>query len=672
MKCRFVICIPVFDNPGTIVDVIEACLLETPHPVFVIDDGSQISVESLFKARCGPGEKRVSFYRDDQNQGKGQALQRGFVEAVRCGFTHLIAIDGDGQHVPAEIVKLERAAIESPWALIVGDRDMKSQNVPASSVFGKKFSNFWVRYQTDVGVGDSQSGFRIYPLYLLQNMKFYCKKYDFEIEVLIRLIWSGVAVRNVKISVHYFPPGIRVSHFDKWKDNLRISILNTLLTIGAMLREQTSPFKSSLALGLGVFVGTLPIYGLHTGIVGFLALIFRLNFVYIWVGTNISIPPLVPFLVYGSHVIGSNILLESSLPTNLLPISWIFGSIVLGVLLGVLFGMTLFVVKRSRLKSGKNKGIDELKSKSKNRNTWSGENANRPGILFVEMLLRLFGQRWAYASLYFIVFYYFIASRSTRVSLEQYWKITHPSLGFWKRQLKIYQQILIFAKTLVDRGIQRAQRDSDPPYFSYELDDSAKEVFRAFSSNPRGIVAVTSHIGGWEIATSFLARIPTEKKMLVVMHGIPGQYAHQSLESSTSKTQPIFFNLNENTLLKVKDFLREKHIVGMMGDRPVTKSYELQLFFGKLAAFDTTPFRLALACESDICFVFALKKGNRKYKILANQFSPSDSLNREILLASALNEYIRQLEKVVLSDPTQWFNFFPFWKASPHSQTSAS
>ncbi|MBK7962164.1 MAG: glycosyltransferase family 2 protein [Bdellovibrionales bacterium] len=191
-----VICIPVFDNPGTIVDVIEACLLETPHPIFVIDDGSQISVESLFKARCGPGEKRVSFYRDDQNQGKGQALQRGFVEAVRCGFTHLIAIDGDGQHVPAEIVKLERAAIESPWALIVGDRDMKSQNVPGSSVFGKKFSNFWVRYQTDVGVGDSQSGFRIYPLYLLQNMKFYCKKYDFEIEVLIRLIWSGVEVRK--------------------------------------------------------------------------------------------------------------------------------------------------------------------------------------------------------------------------------------------------------------------------------------------------------------------------------------------------------------------------------------------------------------------------------------------------------------------------------------------
>ncbi|UYL09599.1 DUF2062 domain-containing protein [Bdellovibrio sp. SKB1291214] len=647
MVCRFVIGIPVYNNPNTVVGVIERCLAESTYPILVIDDGSDIAVERLFKDKHPDSHPRVSFVRHERNEGKGVALQTGFKESLRRGFSHFIAIDADDQHDPKDMPAMVQAALQSPWALIVGDRDMQVEHVPGSSTFGKKFSNFWVRYQTDVGVADSQSGYRIYPLFFLQNMKFFCTKYDFEIEVLTRLIWRNVEIKNVRISVKYFPPEKRVSHFHKIKDNIRIGILNTVLTIAAMMREQTSPFKSSLAFAVGVFVGVTPLYGLHTPIAGLFSFIFRLNFVYMWIGTNISIPPFIPFLVLGSKKIGESILGHHENTALGFFTEWGLGSVVLGLGLGIIAFIAMYMLKTVGRKKADAKG-------------WSGKNKNATGIMIMRLMLKALGLRFAYFFLNFVVFYYYLFARKTRLYFNEYWKVVRPDFNWFQRQRKIYAQLMVFAQTLVDRAVQRESKEL---VFGYELDDSVQSFVQNVEKSPKGLVAVASHVGGWELAMTFFAGLPSEKKMLAVMHGIPGQYAHQS--SQSSKAEVVFFNLSENTILKIKDHLNEGHFVGMMGDRPVSRSLDLRLFFGKLAAFDTTPMRVALASQAEIYFVFAFKTKDMKYKVFTFKADSVSHLPREEQVGNLLTQYVARLEEVINQYPEQWFNFFNFFSDAP-------
>ena len=106
------------------------------------------------------------------------------------------------------------------------------------------------KYETDAKVTDSQCGLRSYPLFFLQNMKFYSKKYDFEVEILIRLIWAGVHVKNIKIGATYVAPSDKTSHKHKINDRLRLMLLNLSLITVSLLTERTSPAKSAKARGL--------------------------------------------------------------------------------------------------------------------------------------------------------------------------------------------------------------------------------------------------------------------------------------------------------------------------------------------------------------------------------------------------------------------------------------
>ena len=80
---------------------------------------------------------------------------------------------------------------------------------------------------------DIQSGYRCYPVDLLQVLKVWSRRYAFEVEVVVRALWAGFDVREVPIAVSYTKE--RISHFDKFKDNLRLTVLNTYLTVRSMI-----------------------------------------------------------------------------------------------------------------------------------------------------------------------------------------------------------------------------------------------------------------------------------------------------------------------------------------------------------------------------------------------------------------------------------------------------
>lgn len=228
MSSRYCVIIPTYNNSGTIADVVERTLKVCPD-VIVVNDGCTDNTTAVL---CG---QDVTVLSHERNLGKGEALKTGLRYAGSKGYTHAITLDADGQHFPEDIPALLEVSAEYPDRLIVGCRNLTSENMPRQNTFANRFSNFWFRLQTAQKLDDTQSGFRIYPLDSLYGMGLVTSRYEAELELLVFAAWHGVTVQGVPVRVWYAPKGERVSHFRPFWDFFRISVLNTILCFGALL-----------------------------------------------------------------------------------------------------------------------------------------------------------------------------------------------------------------------------------------------------------------------------------------------------------------------------------------------------------------------------------------------------------------------------------------------------
>lgn len=215
--------IPVYNNKKTVADVVKS-VLHCFETVIVVDDGSDIEVRTLIQ------NGSIILLRHENNMGKGKGLITGFKEAERRGFKQVVTIDADGQHDIQDILPHIRDIRGHNNTLFIGDRNMDTDNVPLVSKFGKKNSNFWIFLETFCKIGDSQCGYRVYPV-SLASQSYLTDGFDFETEVIVKHIWNRGEVVDFPVKVVYFPESERVSHFDKKRDNIKISWLHAKLMV---------------------------------------------------------------------------------------------------------------------------------------------------------------------------------------------------------------------------------------------------------------------------------------------------------------------------------------------------------------------------------------------------------------------------------------------------------
>ncbi len=231
-----VVIIPTYNNPKTIKQV-ALDVVEHGYETIIVDDGSDTEIELLFK----PEEKKfIHFVKHVHNKGKGAAITSGLQKAKELGYQFAGSIDGDGQHLASEMQKL-LSAYEGK-EIMIGARNFDLEHVPKGSKFGRWFSNFWACWDTGYTITDSLSGYRIYPVSIL-DLDIKTNRFDWEMEVLVRHADAGGAIKEVIIECYYPSPEERVSHFKKFDDTMAIvwvhvpslwkkwthAILNTLL-----------------------------------------------------------------------------------------------------------------------------------------------------------------------------------------------------------------------------------------------------------------------------------------------------------------------------------------------------------------------------------------------------------------------------------------------------------
>jgi glycosyltransferase involved in cell wall biosynthesis len=376
-RLKVCILVPTFNNAGTL-----AALLMDLQPfgayIIVVNDGSTDDTEDILSRF--PGIHSVSY---SPNRGKGYAIRQGFHTAVDHGFENTITIDSDGQHFAKDLPAFLTALDNNPGSLIIGARNMDQASVPEKSSFGHRFSNFWFRVETGIGLPDTQSGFRLYPVKRLQSMTFVTSRFEFEIEVIVRAAWKSIPVISVPVSVYYAPPEERVSHFRPFTDFTRISILNTFLVlisfiyikprdllrrlflkkkwkevfVDELFDPAQSNLRKSVSVGFGIFMGIMPIWGFQLVVAIFVAVLLRLNKGLVILFANISIPPLIPLIIYASYRFGAFWTPGSAHPVTLtksMSLSairynfkqYLLGSISLSVTAGLTAGLISFILLR--------------------------------------------------------------------------------------------------------------------------------------------------------------------------------------------------------------------------------------------------------------------------------------------------------------------------------------
>lgn len=223
-KMKFVAIIPCYNHADTLADVLSG--LPEGLEAIVVDDGSRTPVRIPAAAPYAP---RTHLFRLERNSGKAAALRAGFALARKLGATHALTLDADGQHPLEYVEKLVDLSRANPEKIAVAARDFDSPAVPRPRAFMNRFSNFWFRAETGKTLGDTQCGFRCYPLDLLSKLDLRLDGFVFEVELLVKAAWAGADFCELKIPAIYSAQTLEKSHYRPIVDTLRFTLMNTRL-----------------------------------------------------------------------------------------------------------------------------------------------------------------------------------------------------------------------------------------------------------------------------------------------------------------------------------------------------------------------------------------------------------------------------------------------------------
>jgi glycosyltransferase involved in cell wall biosynthesis len=188
--------IPAFNEAGSISRVVRG-LQQTLSRVVVVDDGS--TDRTAEQAR----EAGANVIELGTNRGKGYAIRAGLDYLLKEGFTHVLLLDGDMQHLPEEASRLLEAATRTGADLVVGERQFSKQGMPPSRYYANRMGSAVLSWFVGEDLTDTQCGFRVFRTDALQSLRLTACGYDIETEMLIKVRRQRGTVTSVPVTAVY-------------------------------------------------------------------------------------------------------------------------------------------------------------------------------------------------------------------------------------------------------------------------------------------------------------------------------------------------------------------------------------------------------------------------------------------------------------------------------------
>lgn len=230
--------IPTFNTGPKLMETVRNALQHWA-PVWVVVDGSTDGSDKALESLLPEYGNALRILRLPENAGKGAAVFFGIEKALEEGYTHVLSMDADGQHACDCIASFMEVSRKNPQSVVLGLPQF-DDSAPLIRLRGRRIANWWARFVSQSDIGDCLFGFRVYParsLYEVMRRTRWARRFDFDPEVAVRLVWRGNPPLNVPAPCWYLTKAEGgISHFNYYRDNVLLTWMFTRLLFGAILR----------------------------------------------------------------------------------------------------------------------------------------------------------------------------------------------------------------------------------------------------------------------------------------------------------------------------------------------------------------------------------------------------------------------------------------------------
>ena len=232
---------PMYNDEETIGTVVTQEMDYVDH-VICVDDGSSDSSARIAEA-CG-----AIVHRHRVNRGYGGALKSLFAKARELDADCLVILDSDGQHDTSDIPKILEPIIQGEADFVIGSRYTEgggSEDMPAYRRLGIKVITAASNLSSDLGIQDTQSGFRAFSKRAIERLRFDSEGMELSLEMLEDANQKDLKIKEIPTVIRYDVP--------KGSNFTALSHGFTVLTWAMISLSQKKPLLVLGLPGLGLF-----------------------------------------------------------------------------------------------------------------------------------------------------------------------------------------------------------------------------------------------------------------------------------------------------------------------------------------------------------------------------------------------------------------------------------
>ncbi len=201
------IIIPAFNEEKTIGSIVKKVvsvrLPGVEREVIIVDDGSTDNTISKIPKIY----KNLTIIVHKVNQGKGAAIMSGVKKA---SGEYIVIQDADLEYDPSDIINLIEPLKEKKYQVVYGSRLKRMPNFLRDErtvrffthYLGNKFLSLITSILYGQWITDMETGYKLFPKSLVNNMNIQAKSFDFEPEITAKFLKRGHNILEVPISTN--------------------------------------------------------------------------------------------------------------------------------------------------------------------------------------------------------------------------------------------------------------------------------------------------------------------------------------------------------------------------------------------------------------------------------------------------------------------------------------
>lgn len=290
---------------------------------------------------------------------------------------------------------------------------------------------------------------------------------------------------------------------------------------------------------------------------------------------------------------------------------------------------------------------------------WQGRtDGGNFGLKFLLSVLRYIPLFVAYSFVALALPFYLLCRPKSRNAIYSYF---HKQLNFTKRKAICYTwlQHFVFGQILMDKLAVLSNKN-----ITFSFTSEGVEEFYRLLEKKEGYMMFGAHVGNFEIA-GYLLKQDKKRINSVAFAGeeeILQQYRKRKFDETNVRVLTVSDDMTH--LFSLNSAIDNGEIISLTCDRSAGSEKSITCnFLGEIANFPMGPFALAATKEVEVLTLFIMKEKKKNYRIFVKNITVhQQNIEKKEKIQQLTANYVKELEKIVKLYPTQWFNFYDFWK----------